>query len=57
VSNDHTRFELPVSSSMAPLVYVSVTLIHPGEGKDNERPLRLYGSIPLRVDDAVVIDG
>ena len=40
---------------MTPNVYVSVTLIQPHEGKDNDRPIRLYGIIPLRVQDPATV--
>jgi alpha-2-macroglobulin len=43
--------EIPVTKGMSPNVYVSVTLVQPHEGKDNDRPIRLYGVIPLLVDD------
>ncbi|HNC73256.1 MAG TPA: MG2 domain-containing protein, partial [Elusimicrobiota bacterium] len=46
-----TKFELPITAEMAPNVYVSVALLQPHAGKDNDRPLRLYGVIPLRVTD------
>jgi uncharacterized protein YfaS (alpha-2-macroglobulin family) len=32
-----------------------VTLIQPHEGKDNDRPIRLYGIIPLRVQDPATV--
>lgn len=46
-----TRFEVPVTAAMSPNVYVSVTLVQPHESKDNDRPIRLYGVIPLKVSD------
>ena len=36
---------------MAPNVYVAVTLVQPHADKDNDRPIRLYGVIPLKVTD------
>lgn len=48
---DRTRFEVPITRAMAPNVYVSVTLIQPHAGKKNDRPIRLYGVIPLLVTD------
>lgn len=44
-------FELPITSNMAPNVYVSVTLLQPHENKANDRPIRLYGVLPLLVSD------
>lgn len=48
---DRTKFEVPITQGMSPNVYVSVTLIQPHAGKDNDRPIRLYGVIPLKVND------
>ena len=36
---------------MAPNVYVAVTMVQPHAGKTNDRPIRLYGVIPLKVSD------
>jgi len=46
-----TTLTLPVTASMAPNVYVAVTLIQPHEHKVSDRPIRLYGVIPLEVTD------
>lgn len=45
------RFEVPVTRAMSPNAYVSVTLIQPHAEKKNDRPIRLYGVIPLMVAD------
>ena len=47
----NTRFTVPITAAMAPNVYVAVTLIQPHENKNNDRPIRLYGVIPLEVTD------
>lgn len=46
-----TQVELPITAKMAPNAYVHVTLLQPHKGKSNERPLRLYGIVPLEVAD------
>jgi uncharacterized protein YfaS (alpha-2-macroglobulin family) len=46
-----TRFEVPITRAMSPNVYVAVTLIQPHAEKLNDRPIRLYGVIPLMVAD------
>jgi uncharacterized protein YfaS (alpha-2-macroglobulin family) len=46
-----TRFTVPIKATMAPTVYVAVTLVQPHEGKTNDRPIRLYGVVPLAVVD------
>jgi uncharacterized protein YfaS (alpha-2-macroglobulin family) len=51
LENGRTRFEVPVTRAMSPNVYVSVTLIQPHSEKKNDRPIRLYGVIPLMVVD------
>ncbi|MDH5708694.1 MAG: MG2 domain-containing protein, partial [Hylemonella sp.] len=45
------RFELPITRDMSPNVYVGVSLVQPHAGKNNDRPIRLYGVIPLFVND------
>lgn len=46
-----TRFEVPITRAMTPNAYVAVTLIQPHAQKENDRPIRLYGVIPLMVSD------
>ena len=40
-----------ITKDMAPNVYVYVTLLQDYKTKENDRPLRLYGIIPLSVED------
>jgi len=51
LTEGRTRFEVPITQEMAPTTYLGVTLIQPHQGRDNDRPLRLYGVIPLTVTD------
>jgi len=46
-----TGFRIPVSADMQPNAYVSVALVQPLEQGENDRPLRMYGVIPLMVND------
>lgn len=46
-----TKFEFPVSEKMAPNAYVHVTLIQPHAQSENDLPIRLYGIIPIYVED------
>ncbi|MFN0313885.1 MAG: alpha-2-macroglobulin family protein [Burkholderiales bacterium] len=46
-----TRVEVPITAEMSPTAYAAVTLIQPHQGKDNDRPIRLYGVVPLKVQD------
>ncbi|BAP13809.1 alpha-2-macroglobulin family N-terminal region [Alcanivorax sp. NBRC 101098] len=43
--------DIPVTANMAPNVYVHVALLQPHSGRSNDRPIRLYGLVPLLVDD------
>ncbi len=45
------RFEIPLTAAMTPNIYVHVTLIQPHQDKASDTPIRLYGAIPLLVED------
>ncbi|HTE41634.1 MAG TPA: alpha-2-macroglobulin family protein, partial [Steroidobacteraceae bacterium] len=45
------RVELPLTAAMTPNVYVNITLVQPHTGKNNDRPLRMYGIVPIKVTD------
>ncbi|HSH67794.1 MAG TPA: alpha-2-macroglobulin family protein, partial [Bacteroidia bacterium] len=47
-----TIFNFPVTSEMTPNVYVNITLIQPHAQTVNDLPIRLYGVIPISVEDA-----
>ena len=47
----NTRLTVPITATMAPNVYVAVTLIQPHQDKTSDRPIRLYGVVPLEIDD------
>lgn len=51
VEQGRRQFDIPITAAMSPNVYVSVTLVQPHAGRGNDRPIRLYGIIPLAVDD------
>ncbi|MBI4424052.1 MAG: hypothetical protein HY554_10015 [Elusimicrobia bacterium] len=51
VSPALARIELPITREMSPTVYVFLSLIQPHAGKRNDRPIRLYGVLPLAVRD------
>jgi len=50
-SSGANRIQIPITSAMAPNIYVAVTMVQPHAGKSNDRPIRLYGVIPLKVSD------
>lgn len=51
LDKNNTSFDVKITQEMTPNVYVNVTLVQPHENKSNDRPIRLYGVIPLLVDD------
>ncbi|PHQ30652.1 alpha-2-macroglobulin family protein [Leeuwenhoekiella nanhaiensis] len=48
---EETVVRIPVTKAMAPNVYVHISLLQPHAQTLNDRPLRLYGIIPLLVED------
>ena len=46
-----TRFNFKVTPEMAPNIYVNLTLVQQYSQTKNDLPVRLYGVIPLRVED------
>lgn len=49
--NEQTNFSFSITEQMAPNVYVNVTLLQPHAQTKNDLPIRLYGVIPLMVDN------
>lgn len=45
------KISIPITAGMAPGIYAAVTMVQPHAGKDNDRPIRLYGVIPVKVTD------
>ena len=50
-NGQRTQIPLPITAAMSPNAYVSVTLLQAHQNKQNDRPIRLYGIIPLLVED------
>lgn len=46
-----TTVTFPVTDKMAPNVYINIALLQPHEQSKNDLPIRLYGVIPLLVED------
>lgn len=44
-------YSIPVTAAMAPNVYIGVTLLQPHAQTINDAPIRMYGVIPITVDD------
>jgi alpha-2-macroglobulin len=51
VQAKETKIKFPVTADMAPNVYAYVTLIQPHANTVNDMPMRLYGVIPVFVED------
>ncbi|MEJ2043326.1 MAG: MG2 domain-containing protein [Reinekea sp.] len=51
LTDNEAPIEVPVRADMAPNAYLHVTMIQPHQGKDNDRPIRMYGIVPLLVND------
>jgi uncharacterized protein YfaS (alpha-2-macroglobulin family) len=50
-----TQYRFTVESSMAPNVFVNVTLLQHHAQTTNDLPIRMYGAIPLTVDDPATV--
>lgn len=50
-NGQRTQIPLPITAAMAPNAYVSVTLLQAHQNKQNDRPIRLYGIIPITVEN------
>lgn len=47
-----TKFDFTTIPEMAPNIYVHVTLIQPHAQTANDLPIRMYGIVPLTIEDA-----
>lgn len=46
-----TTHEFPATANMSPAAYIHVTMIQPHSRTENDLPIRMYGVIPILVDD------
>lgn len=46
-----TIYQIPVTANMSPNAYIHVTLIQPHANTKNDLPIRMYGIVPVLVDD------
>ncbi len=51
IAAGETEIDIPITAAMAPNIYVHLTLLLPHQQRDSEAPMRLYGIVPLRVED------
>ena len=45
------QVDVPITAEMSPNAYVHISMLQPHKDKKNDRPLRLYGIIPLEVSN------
>ncbi|MBP7496847.1 MAG: hypothetical protein KA792_04200 [Bacteroidales bacterium] len=50
-SKDFTEFSFEITEEMAPNIYVFVTLLQPHSQTKNDLPIRLYGILPINIED------
>lgn len=48
---NQTEVQIPVTSEMAPNVYINMVLLLPHQARKSDAPMRLYGIVPLLVED------
>ncbi len=56
-SDGKTNIKIPITSAMAPNCYVAVSVIQPHDQTTNDRPMRLYGVLPIMVSDPATHPG
>lgn len=54
-ASGQTRFEFKATPEMAPNIYAYISLIQPHAQTSNDRPIRMYGLIPIEVKDPQTI--
>ncbi|MCF8713788.1 hypothetical protein JM658_03025 [Joostella atrarenae] len=52
---EETKFELPIEALYAPNVYIHISLLQPHATTLNDAPIRMYGVIPITVNDPKTI--
>ncbi|MCA9732045.1 MAG: alpha-2-macroglobulin family protein [Deferribacteres bacterium] len=50
--NGEMSLDIPIEMNFTPTVYATVSLIQPHAQTANDRPLRMYGTVPLNVENA-----
>ncbi len=50
-SGSETKYSLKITPEMTPNIYLYASLIQPHENTENDLPIRMFGVIPLKVED------
>ncbi len=53
--NNENSFDITIDAEMAPNFYVYITLIQPHNRTANDLPMRMYGVIPVMVEDPLTV--
>ena len=48
---DQAEIRIPITAEMAPNTYVNLALLLPHQARESDAPMRLYGIVPLLVED------
>ncbi|AXG68751.1 putative lipoprotein YfhM [Kordia sp. SMS9] len=54
-SKEQTTTTIPITKEMAPNVFVNISLVQKHDNVSNDLPIRLYGVIPIMVENPVTI--
>ncbi|MEZ4781681.1 MAG: hypothetical protein R2816_08990 [Flavobacteriaceae bacterium] len=54
-SKGETTVSIPITKEMTPNVYINISLLQPHAVTENDLPIRLYGVIPIMVEDKTTI--
>ncbi len=52
---EQTTLTIPTDNTMTPNVYVHVSLVQPYDQEENDLPLRMYGVLPVTIEDPQTI--
>ena len=50
-SGSETKYQLEITPEMTPNIYLFASLIQPHENTENDLPIRMFGVIPIKVED------
>lgn len=53
--NETTSYKLPLTQEMSPNVYAHITLLQPHAQTANSLPIRLYGVVPIKVENPATL--
>lgn len=53
--NETTSYKLPITQEMSPNVYAHITLLQPHAQSANSLPIRLYGVVPIKVENPATL--